>query len=147
MAAVAVGLWVAGAQAQQARAAAARPAAVRRAPWPSSTPTKDSTARGEVTFTQEAGGVHVVGSFAGPRRWASMASTCTRRATARRRTARRPAGTSTRRPSRTAAREAAERHVGDLGNFKVDPYSLGRVDFVDPMLSLSGPNSILRQGA
>lgn len=42
-----------------------------------------------------------------------------------------------------AAREAAARHAGDLGNLKADPYGLARVDFVDSTLSLSGPDSIV----
>jgi len=42
-----------------------------------------------------------------------------------------------------AARDAAARHVGDLGNLKADPYGLARVDFVDKGLSLSGPDSII----
>ena len=42
-----------------------------------------------------------------------------------------------------AARDAAARHAGDLGNLKADPYGLARVDFVDSTLSLSGPDSIV----
>ena len=42
-----------------------------------------------------------------------------------------------------AARDAAARHAGDLGNLKADPYGLARVDFVDSTLSLSGADSIV----
>ena len=42
-----------------------------------------------------------------------------------------------------AARDAAERHTGDLGNLKADPYGMARANFVDSVLSLDGPNSIV----
>jgi Cu-Zn family superoxide dismutase len=105
-------------------------------------PTANQTARGEVTFTTEAGGVHVVGSFSGlvfgeHGFHVHEKGDCSA-----------PDGTSAgghfnpaTKPH--AAREAADRHAGDLGNLKADPYGLARVDFVDSTLSLSGPNSIV----
>jgi Cu-Zn family superoxide dismutase len=105
-------------------------------------PTANQTARGEVTFTAEAGGVHVVGSFSGlvygeHGFHVHEKGDCSA-----------PDGTSAgghfnpaTKPH--AAREAAERHAGDLGNLKADPYGLARVDFVDATLSLSGPDSII----
>ena len=105
-------------------------------------PTANQTARGEVTFTAEAGGVHVVGSFSGlvlgeHGFHVHEKGDCSA-----------PDGTSAgghfnpaTKPH--AAREAAERHAGDLGNLKADPYGLARVDFVDSTLSLSGPDSII----
>ena len=105
-------------------------------------PTAKQTARGEVTFTAEAGGVHVVGSFSGlvfgeHGFHVHEKGDCSA-----------PDGTSAgghfnpaTKPH--AAREAADRHAGDLGNLKADPYGLARVDFVDATLSLSGPNSIV----
>jgi Cu-Zn family superoxide dismutase len=105
-------------------------------------PTANQTARGEVTFTAEAGGVHVVGSFSGlvfgeHGFHIHEKGDCSA-----------PDGTSAgghfnpaTKPH--AAREAADRHAGDLGNLKADPYGLARVDFVDATLSLSGPNSII----
>ena len=105
-------------------------------------PTANQTARGEVTFTAEAGGVHVVGSFSGlvygeHGFHVHEKGDCSA-----------PDGTSAGghfnpggKPH--AARDAAARHAGDLGNLKADPYGLARVDFVDPTLSLSGPNSII----
>ena len=42
-------------------------------------------------------------------------------------------------------RDVPERHVGDLGNLKADPYGLARVDFVDAQLSLEGASSILQK--
>jgi len=137
VAAAAVGLWISvGVQAQPAGGAAKATAKLA--------PTKDSTARGEVTFTQEAGGVHVVGSFSGLTMGehgfhVHEKGDCSA-----------PDGTSAGGHFNPAAkphgaRDATDRHVGDLGNFKADPYGLGRVDFVDPMLSLSGANSILQR--
>jgi len=105
-------------------------------------PTANQTARGEVTFTAEAGGVHVVGAFSGlvygeHGFHVHEKGDCSA-----------PDGTSAgghfnpaTKPH--AAREAAERHAGDLGNLKADPYGLARVDFVDSTLSLSGPDSIV----
>jgi Cu-Zn family superoxide dismutase len=106
------------------------------------TATANNTPRGEVTFTTEAGGVHVVGSFSGlvygeHGFHVHEKGDCSA-----------PDGTSAgghfnpaTKPH--AAREAPERHAGDLGNLKADPYGLARVDFVDATLSLSGPNSII----
>ena len=105
-------------------------------------PTANQTVRGEVTFTAEAGGVHVVGQFSGlvfgeHGFHVHEKGDCSA-----------PDGTSAGghfNPATQphAAREAPERHAGDLGNLKADPYGLARVDFVDATLSLSGPNSII----
>jgi Cu-Zn family superoxide dismutase len=105
-------------------------------------PTANQTARGEVTFTAEAGGVHVVGTFSGlvygeHGFHVHEKGDCSA-----------PDGTSAgghfnpgAKPH--AARDAAARHAGDLGNLKADPYGLARVDFIDTTLSLSGPDSII----
>jgi Cu-Zn family superoxide dismutase len=105
-------------------------------------PTANQTARGEVTFTAEAGGVHVVGSFSGlvfgeHGFHVHEKGDCSA-----------PDGTSAGGHFNPAgkphgARDAAARHAGDLGNLKADPYGLARVDFVDSTLSLSGPDSII----
>jgi Cu-Zn family superoxide dismutase len=105
-------------------------------------PTANQTARGEVTFTAVAGGVQVVGSFSGlvfgeHGFHVHEKGDCSA-----------PDGASAgghfnpgAKPH--AARDAAARHVGDLGNLKADPYGLARVDFVDTGLSLTGPDSII----
>jgi Cu-Zn family superoxide dismutase len=142
-----VGLCVAGGAQGQPPAgyqAAPQAAGAAKAAVAKLAPTKDSTARGEVTFTQETGGVHVVGSFSGLAMGehgfhVHEKGDCSA-----------PDGTSAGGHFNPAtkphgAREAADRHVGDLGNFKADPYGLGRVDFVDPQLALSGANSILQR--
>jgi len=105
-------------------------------------PTANQTARGEVTFTADPGGVKVVGTFSGlvfgeHGFHVHEKGDCSA-----------PDGASAgghfnpgAKPH--AARDAAARHVGDLGNLKADPYGLARVDFVDKGLSLSGPDSII----
>jgi Cu-Zn family superoxide dismutase len=105
-------------------------------------PTANQTARGEVTFTAEAGGVHVVGTFSGlvygeHGFHVHEKGDCSA-----------PDGTSAGghfnpggKPH--AARDAAARHAGDLGNLKADPYGLARIDFVDTGISLTGPDSII----
>ena len=104
--------------------------------------TANQTARGEVTFTQEAGGVRVTGSFSGlvygehgfhVHEKGDCSAPDAASAGGHYNPATKP----------HAAREAAERHVGDLGNLKADPYGLARVDFVDTGISLAGPNSII----
>jgi superoxide dismutase, Cu-Zn family len=135
--AAAVGLT---AQAPDNKAAAPGAAAAKATAKLAST--ANNTARGEVTFTKEAGGVHVVGSFSGlvygdHGFHIHEKGDCSA-----------PDGTSAGghfnpggKPH--AARDAAARHAGDLGNLKADPYGLARVDFVDATLSLSGPDSIV----
>jgi len=105
-------------------------------------PTANQTARGEVTFTAESGGVHVVGTFSGlvygeHGFHVHEKGDCSA-----------PDGTSAGGHFNPAgkphgARDAAARHAGDLGNLKADPYGLARVDFVDSTLSLSGADSII----
>jgi superoxide dismutase, Cu-Zn family len=105
-------------------------------------PASGSNARGEVTFTQQEKGVQVVGNFTGLHMGEHgfhihEKGDCSAPDATSAGGHFNPAG----KPH--AAREAAERHAGDLGNFKVDPYGMGRVNFVDETLSLSGPNSII----
>lgn len=42
--------------------------------------------------------------------------------------------------------ESDVRHVGDLGNITVDQNGFAELDYVDPMLSFSGPGSIIGRG-
>jgi Cu-Zn family superoxide dismutase len=39
-----------------------------------------------------------------------------------------------------------KRHVGDLGNIEADSSGMAHLDYIDGMLSLSGPNSIIGRG-
>ena len=109
-------------------------------------PTKDSTARGEVTFTPEEAdgkkGVRVTASFTGLQMGEHgfhihENGDCSAPDAA-------SAGGHFNPSSKPhAARDAAERHVGDLGNLKADPYGMARANFVDNVLTLDGPNSIV----
>jgi Cu-Zn family superoxide dismutase len=105
-------------------------------------PTKDSTARGEVTFTPEDKGVRVNASFTGLQMGehgfhVHEKGDCSAPDAASAGGHFNPA------TKPHAARDAAERHVGDLGNLKADPYGMARANFVDTQLSLDGPNSIV----
>lgn len=44
------------------------------------------------------------------------------------------------------APDAGERHIGDLGNLKADAEGRATLDYVDPLLKLDGPHSILGRG-
>lgn len=44
------------------------------------------------------------------------------------------------------APSSEKRHVGDLGNLKADKNGNARLEYVDAMLSFSGPNSIIGRG-
>jgi superoxide dismutase, Cu-Zn family len=104
--------------------------------------TANQTARGEVTFTAEATGVRVVGSFSGLT-FGEHGFHVHEKGDCSAPDASSAGGHFNPSTKPHAAREAGERHVGDLGNLKADPYGLARVDFVDTKLSLSGPNSII----
>lgn len=104
--------------------------------------TANNTARGEVTFTKEAGGVHVVGSFSGLA-YGEHGFHIHEKGDCSAPDATSAGGHFNPASKPHAAREAAARHAGDLGNLKADPYGLARVDFVDATLSLSGPDSIV----
>ena len=44
------------------------------------------------------------------------------------------------------APEDTVRHVGDLGNIKVDDKGIASINITDNLISLSGPNNILGRG-
>ena len=103
------------------------------------TATANNTPRGEVTFTTEAGGVHVVGSFSGlvygeHGFHIHEKGDCSAPDASSAGGHFNPGG---------KARDAALRHAGDLGYLKADGYGLARIDFVDSTISLSGPDSIV----
>lgn len=104
--------------------------------------TQGNHARGTVTFTQDAKGVKVVGSFTGLNLGehgfhVHEKGDCSAPDAAS------AGGHFNPVTHKHGARDAAERHVGDLGNLKADPYGLARVDFVDEQISLDGPSSII----
>jgi Cu-Zn family superoxide dismutase len=105
-------------------------------------PTQGNNARGEITFTQTPAGVHVVGSFTGIAYGEHgfhihEKGDCSA-----------PDGSSAGghfNPTKMqhGARDASERHAGDLGNLKADPYGMARLDITDQKISLEGPDSII----
>ena len=104
--------------------------------------TANQTARGEVTFTAEAGGVHVVGTFSGLT-FGEHGFHVHEKGDCSAPDATSAGGHFNPSTQPHAAREAPARHAGDLGNLKADPYGLARIDFVDAKLSLSGADSII----
>ena len=109
-------------------------------------PTKDSTARGEVTFTPEEAdgkkGVRVTASFTGLQ-MGEHGFHLHEKGDCSAPDASSAGGHFNPATKPHAARDAAERHTGDLGNLKADPYGMARANFVDTVLSLDGPNSIV----
>jgi Cu-Zn family superoxide dismutase len=106
------------------------------------TATANNTPRGEVTFTTEAGGVHVAGSFSGLV-YGEHGFHIHEKGDCSAPDASSAGGHFNPGGKPHAARDAAMRHAGDLGNLKADPYGLARVDFVDSTISLSGADSII----
>jgi superoxide dismutase, Cu-Zn family len=123
-------------------AAAQAKAAVGTAAVVKLNPASGSNAHGEVTFTQTDKGVQVVGNFTGLH-MGEHAFHVHEKGDCSAPDAASAGGHFNPTSKPHGARDAAERHVGDLGNFKVDPYGMGRVNFVDETLSLGGPNSII----
>lgn len=105
-------------------------------------PTKGSTVRGVVTFEVVKGGVRVVASISGLtpgkhgfhiHEFGDCSSDDGMAAGAHFDPTTKPHGAPT----------SDERHVGDLGNVEADKDGNARVDYVDAVLKLEGPTSIL----
>jgi superoxide dismutase, Cu-Zn family len=105
-------------------------------------PTEGNTVRGEVTFTQEEKGVRVVASFTGMH-MGEHGFHIHEKGDCSAKDAASAGGHFNPATKPHASRDAAERHAGDLGNLKADPYGMARANFVDDKISLDGPNSIL----
>ena len=110
---------------------------------------QDNSASGEVTFTQEADGVRVSGSFSG----VAFKPGDTKHGfhIHEKGDCSAPDGSSAGGHFNPAGKphgapDAADRHAGDLGNFEVDAYNNGRINYLDKTISLSGPNSIIGKG-
>jgi Cu-Zn family superoxide dismutase len=138
-----LGLWAAaGVQAQPAAGAAKGAVAKLK-------PTANNSASGEVTFTQEGDGVRVSGSFSG----VAFKPGDTKHGfhIHEKGDCSAPDGSSAGGHFNPGAKphgapDAADRHAGDLGNFEVDAYNNGRINYLDKTISLSGPNSIIGKG-
>ena len=136
----------AGAAAGQAAGAAAGAMAGAKVYAAKLMPTKDATARGEVTFTPEEAegkkGIRVVAAFTGLQ-MGEHGFHIHEKGDCSAPDASSAGGHFNPATKAHAARDAAERHVGDLGNLKADPYGMARANFVDTQLALDGPNSIV----
>jgi Cu-Zn family superoxide dismutase len=142
-AAVAAGIGLAAQQASGGAHAGHQPAAgAAKVAVAKLQPTQNSTARGEVTFTQEADGVRVTGSFSGLT-FGERGFHVHEKGDCSAPDASSAGGHFNPGGKPHGAPGDAERHVGDLGNLKADPYGLARIDVLDKHLALSGPNSII----
>jgi len=106
------------------------------------TPTQGSNTRGELTFIQDAKGIHVTGSFTGLA-FGEHGFHIHEKGDCSAPDGASAGGHFNPTSSPHGARDAAERHVGDLGNLKADPYGMARLDITDEKISLDGPNSII----
>lgn len=108
-------------------------------------PTQGSQVKGTVTFTEEAGGVRVVASISGLapgvhgfhiHEFGDASSADGTSAGSHFN----PSGHPHAGPS------AANRHAGDLGNITADNAGNATLNWLDPHIALSGPNTILGRG-
>lgn len=108
-------------------------------------PTKGSTASGVIRFTQTEKGVRVVAEVTGLppgdhgfhiHEFGDLTSSDGASA----------GGHFNPMNAKHGAPQAEERHVGDLGNLKADAEGRATLDYVDPMLKLDGPHSIIGRG-
>jgi Cu-Zn family superoxide dismutase len=105
-------------------------------------PTQGNNTRGEITFTQDAKGVHVTGSFTGLA-FGEHGFHIHEKGDCSAPDGASAGGHFNPATAHHGARDAADRHVGDLGNLKADPYGMARLDITDEKISLDGPNSII----
>ncbi len=136
-----VGFGVQVVRAQQTTAPAAAPAG--KSAVAKIMPTQGSNTRGELTFTPDPkGGVHIVGSFTGLA-YGEHGFHIHEKGDCSAPDASSAGGHFNPTNMKHGARDAQERHAGDLGNLKADPYGMARIDIVDQHLSLDGANSII----
>jgi len=105
-------------------------------------PTQGNNTRGELTFTQDPKGVHIVGSFTGLA-YGEHGFHIHEKGDCSAPDGSSAGGHFNPTGAKHGARDAQERHAGDLGNLKADPYGMARIDIVDEHLSFEGPNSVL----
>jgi Cu-Zn family superoxide dismutase len=105
-------------------------------------PTQGNNTRGEITFTQDAKGVHITGSFTGLA-FGEHGFHIHEKGDCSAPDGASAGGHFNPTTAHHGARDAADRHAGDLGNLKSDPYGMARLDINDDKISLDGPNSII----
>lgn len=109
-------------------------------------PTEGNSAYGTVTFTKMEGGIHVVAEVYGLEPGTHHGfhihqyGDCSA-----------PDGTSAGghfnpHMEQHGGPTAEMRHVGDMGNLTVGEDGVGRVDYVDPVMTFSGENSVIGRG-
>lgn len=108
-------------------------------------PTQGNNASGTVTFTKEEGGMRVVAHFEGvpPGEHGFHIhenGDCSAPDASSAGGHFNPTGMP------HAGPEAMQRHIGDLGNITADSSGLAHKEYVDPMLTFEGANSILGKG-
>jgi Cu-Zn family superoxide dismutase len=127
----------------RAQQTASAPAAAGKSAIAKIMPTQGSNTRGELTFTPDPkGGVHIVGSFTGLA-YGEHGFHIHEKGDCSAPDATSAGGHFNPTNMKHGARDAQERHVGDLGNLKADPYGMARIDIVDQTISLDGANSII----
>src|SRR5215469_5691432 len=133
--------WGLGAHAQQAPPAAPGSASASgKTATAKLMPTQGNNTRGELTFTQEAKGVRIVGSFTGLA-FGEHGFHIHEKGDCSAPDATSAGGHFNPTSAHHGARDAEDRHAGDLGNLKSDPYGMARLDITDSKISLDGPNS------
>jgi Cu-Zn family superoxide dismutase len=106
-------------------------------------PTAGNNTRGEVTFTPDPkGGVHITGQFTGLA-YGEHGFHIHEKGDCSAPDGSSAGGHFNPTSMKHGARDAQERHAGDLGNLKADPYGMARLDIVDDHLSFEGANSII----
>jgi superoxide dismutase, Cu-Zn family len=139
---VGLGIGVAAQTPPPAGGKMAAPAAAGKTAVAKMMPTQGNNARGEITFTQDAKGVHVTGSFTGLP-FGEHGFHIHEKGDCTAPDASSAGGHFNPASAHHGARDAADRHAGDLGNLKADPYGMARLDITDEKISLEGPNSII----
>lgn len=108
-------------------------------------PTEGNEANGTVTFTQVEGGIRVVAHFEGVpegdhgfhiHEFGDCSSGDGKSAGGHFNPEGMPHG----------GPDSEKRHVGDLGNITADASGVAKKDYVDPVLTFDGPNSIIGKG-
>jgi len=109
-------------------------------------PTEGNTVHGMVTFEQVEGGIHVVAEVYGLKPGTKHGFHIHQYGDCSALDGTSAGGHFNPTGKKHGGPMAAERHVGDMGNLVVGDDGVGRVDYVDTVMSFSGLNSIIGRG-
>ncbi|MFW6157715.1 MAG: superoxide dismutase family protein [Balneolaceae bacterium] len=109
-------------------------------------PTEDNEVSGTVTFEQDDEGVRVVADLEGMNENSNHGFHIHQYGDCTAEDGTSAGGHFNPTDSEHGAPDDMSRHVGDLGNLETDGEGNATADFVDPMLTLNGPNSIIGRG-